>query len=283
MPLFEIDASSELVPFRRLRGGPEFYEREIEELLWRNLEEFTGESLFPVARRPTVQSGGIPDIVALNRSGDVVVVEVKRDVDRSQLAQCLEYAGWARTTSSDQLSAIYQGKAGAFFTDWQTFTNSPSPIVLTRRPRLILVARVFHGRTESALEFLIENGLPVKLVRVVLYEDSAGRRFLDVEGEHEPEFPSSEEESLRTDHTMLDGRRVRISDLLDAELLRPRDELTWDRPKVGASYRTIVRENGSLEIEDGRAFSSPSRAAKEASGVPAYDGWYAWRLQGLNG
>ena len=72
MPLFEIDASSELVPFRRLRGGPEFYEREIEELLWRNLEEFTGESLFPVARRPTVQSGGIPDIVALNRSGDVV-------------------------------------------------------------------------------------------------------------------------------------------------------------------------------------------------------------------
>ena len=50
-------------------------EREIEELLWRNLEEFTGESLFPVARRPTVQSGGIPDIVALNRSGDVVVVE----------------------------------------------------------------------------------------------------------------------------------------------------------------------------------------------------------------
>ena len=46
MPLFEIDEHDELIPFRQLRGGAELYEREIEDLLWDNVEEFSGESLF---------------------------------------------------------------------------------------------------------------------------------------------------------------------------------------------------------------------------------------------
>src|SRR5205823_2462284 len=32
MPLFEIDSAGELVPFRRLRGGADLYERQIEDL-----------------------------------------------------------------------------------------------------------------------------------------------------------------------------------------------------------------------------------------------------------
>ena len=43
--------------------------------------------------------------MALDKTGRVVVFEVKRDVDRRQLAQCLEYAGWARTTNLDELGA----------------------------------------------------------------------------------------------------------------------------------------------------------------------------------
>ena len=68
--------------------GPDPYEREIEALAWSNLEAFTGEALFPVARQARISGGGIPDILALDESGRVVVIEVKRDMDRSQLAQC---------------------------------------------------------------------------------------------------------------------------------------------------------------------------------------------------
>ena len=89
MPLFEI-SEDELVPFRRLKGGADLFEKEIEDLLWANLEEFTGEVLFPVKQQAKLPSGGIPDIVALDKFGRVVVFEVKRDVDRRQLAQCLE-------------------------------------------------------------------------------------------------------------------------------------------------------------------------------------------------
>ena len=49
LPLFEI-ADGELNLFQRLTGA-DIYEKEIEDLLWNNLEEFTGEALFPVRRQ----------------------------------------------------------------------------------------------------------------------------------------------------------------------------------------------------------------------------------------
>ncbi len=283
MPLFEIASDTDLVPFRSLRGGSDLYEKELESLLWANLEEFTGEALFPVATQPMISAGGKPDIVALDKRGNVVVIEIKRDVDRNQLAQCLEYAGWARTTSLDELARIYHNATDRFFEEWREFTESTAPLILTRKPRLMLVARDFHGRTESAFEFLMENGLPVTVIRVSLYEDAAGRTFVDVEGDFEPEFPLGNQDEVLVDHTKISGRRVRISDLLDAGLLEVGDRLVWNRPRLDATYEATVLENGSIQLSDGRAFSSPSRAAMEAAGVPAYDGWYAWDVPRLDG
>jgi hypothetical protein len=136
VPLYEIDKAGELTPFRRLQGA-DLYEREIEDLFWTNPEEFVGESLFLVARQANLPSGGRPDIVALDKDARVVVVEIKRDVDRGQLAQCLEYAGWARTTSLDELSALYQrGPQGEFFTGWQESRVPPRSPLSTVRPAL---------------------------------------------------------------------------------------------------------------------------------------------------
>lgn len=282
MPLYEQDATGELVPFRRLHGGSDLYEREIEDLAWGNPEEIIGESLFLVQRQPALSEGGRPDIVALDRDARVVVVEVKRDVDRSQLAQCLEYAGWARRTNLDELARLYRRGVEAFFSDWQEFIGSAVPIVVNRSPRLVLLAGSFHGRTAAALEFLIENGLPVTVIPITIYEDRQGRKFVDVEAEHEPELAVLEQAEM-LDYTKIDGRRVRMTDLLDAELVTPGDELYWERPQLGETYDATVTDNGAIRLPDGRAFSSPSRAAMEAAGIPAYDGWLAWRVRRLGG
>lgn len=284
MPLFEVEveAGDSLVPFRQLHGGPELYEKEIEDLVWANADDFTGEALFRVARQRHLAGGGVPDIVTLDKSARVVVIEVKRDVDRGQLAQCLEYAGWARNTSLDELAGMYHRGPSAFFSDWQEFTESASPIVIDRSPRLMLVARDFHGRTGSAFDFLIDNDLPVKVIRVAVYEDQQGRRFVDVEGEHEPSFPTeinTEGVKAALDHTKLDGRRIRVADLLDAGLLKPHQALVWYRPRLNKRYQAAVLDNGSIQLVDGRTYSSPSRAAIEAAGIPSYDGWYAWHVE----
>lgn len=284
MPLYEIALGNTLVPFRRLKGGAELYEHEIETLFWEFSDEFLGEPLLLIARQPQLPSGGRPDVIALSKDARVVIIEIKRDVDRGQLAQCLEYAGWARTTSLDELAKMYHRGPDSFFTDWQEFTESSTPQILNRRPRLVLIARGFHGRTQSALEFLVENGLPVQILEVSIYEDVGGRRFLDIEGEREPELViQGEEAASRMPITGVDGRRIRISDLLEAELLQAGDELVWQRPRLGVTYKASVLENGAIELSDGQTYASPSLAAMRAAGIQAYDGWYAWKVPRLSG
>ena len=53
VPLFEIASDESLTPFRRLGGGAELYESELESLLSSDIDDLT-ESLFRVTQRPTV-------------------------------------------------------------------------------------------------------------------------------------------------------------------------------------------------------------------------------------
>lgn len=186
MPISEMDQGS-LLPFKRQAISSGVYEAAIEALLWENLDELTGDNLFRVTSQATLPSGGHPDVLALDPTGRVVVIEVKRDVDRNQVAQALEYAGWARTTSLDALAAMYHGGRQMFRDQWTEFTSTDPPTVVRDDRRLVLVARSFDQRTAEALEFLLQNRLPVQLLKVAFYVDDNGRRFLDVESETEPE------------------------------------------------------------------------------------------------
>lgn len=281
MPLFEVGAE-ELIPFRKVKEGPDLYEKEIEGLLWQNLEEFIGVPLFPVARQPVVGTGFRPDIVALDRDGHVHVIEVKRAVARDQLAQCLEYAGWARTTSLDELAAMFHGGAEAFFSAWAEFTETTSPRLVEGPPQLVLVARDFDSRTKDALSFLTENDLPVTVLRVTMYEDRQKRRFVDIDGDHELDLADGQADGQRDGSAKqkkrrftIDGRLVVVSDLVDAGLLEAGTVLTWKRKRSGTEYSITVTEDGELRIEDGRKYSNPSGAAK-AVHDGAWAGWNVW-------
>lgn len=289
MPLYE-SRDGMLDPFQPINPGPDLYEQEIEALVWSDLEAFTGEPLFPVARQPRIPAGGVPDILALDEQGRIVVIEVKRDVDRGQLAQCLEYAGWARLTNLDEVASLYHfnnehSGVAAFFRDWQDFTETATPLTITAQPRLFLVARDFQGRTRSALDFLKENQLPVTVVPVTLYEDPTGRRILDVESDHEPSpTPATAAVSQRTRKEItVEGRRVSVLDLIEAGLLDADEPVEFVRPRLGERYDATIRADGVFVLSDGSEHQSPSLAAMRAANVVSYDGWYAWRVPRLGG
>ncbi len=281
MPLFEV-GSDELVPFRRVKGGPELYEQEIEELLWQNMEEFVGMPLFPVARQPVLKNGFKPDLVALDSDGRVYVIEIKRAVDRRQLAQALEYAGWARTTNLDEMAGMFHRGAEAFFAAWTDFTESDSPKLVEGPPQLVLVARDFDSRTRDALSYLTENDLPITVLRVTMYEDRQGRRFVDIDSDHEVELIDSGSDDpkkatgKRTKRQFkIDGRPVVVGDLVEAGLLEAGTALTWKRPRSGRQFNISLTADGELLLEDGRTFLNPSGAAK-AVNDGAWAGWNVW-------
>src|ERR1019366_1692912 len=99
-----------------------------------------------------ISGGDVREILALDATGRVVVIEVKRDVDRNHLAQCLEYAGWARLTNLDEVVGLYDAGINkhrgveAFFKDWQDFTETTTPRTIQLQPRLIQIAREAGGR-----------------------------------------------------------------------------------------------------------------------------------------
>ena len=76
---------------------------------------------------------------------------------------------------------------------------------------------------------------------------------------------------------LLGNRRVTVSDLLEAGLLRAGARLRFKRNRIGVTYDATVTGEGRIRLEpDGEEFRSPSRAAMVAAGMRAVDGWRAW-------
>ncbi len=180
MPLFEVSPDG-LIPFRQMESGAGSYDEAIEDVLWRNLDGLVGERLFRVRRQAPLDGGGRPAVVALDTDGSVVVFHVRRQMDRSGLAECLEYAGWARAATLDELAMLYWRGESEFWTDWHGFAGGENRSVRPS-PRLFLATGDFTARAQSTFEFLVDNGLPVKVMRAALYENQNGNRVLEVDG-----------------------------------------------------------------------------------------------------
>lgn len=286
MPLVE-NRNGELVPFERLNPGRELYEKEIEQLVWDDLETFTGQSLFRVARQARVENGGVLDILALDEYGQVVVIEIKRDIDRNQLAQCLEYAGWARLTNLDELANLYNGGSGdhqgveAFFRDWQNFTDTATPLTINPQPRLLLIARDFQDRMRSAIDFLREYSVPIMVIPVTKYKDEDGREFINIEDDYESGLVtvagivSQKPGPLR--------RRVSIMDLLSNGLLEVGERVEFPRPQYKKTYEATIAANGTFILPDNTICTSPTNAAKLSAGSVSVNGWKVWGVPRLDG
>ncbi len=287
MPIFRVQ-EGELVPYTRLNPGPDLYESDIEALAWSDLEAFTGRALFPVARQPRIADGGVPDILALTHDGTVIIIEVKRDIDRSQLAQVLEYAGWARSTNLDEIADLYNISRehrgpDKFFVDWLEFTDTTSPVLIKGPPQLVLLARDFQVRTRAAITYLEETGVPVALVPVSVYSDPSGQKVVNVDVEHEPlvlEGVDSEKELAPA--ITVNGQRVSVSDLLEASYVVEDELVVFNRPRLQQRYEARINGDGTFTLQTGQTFNSPSVAAMRAAGLVSYDGWYAWRVPRLD-
>lgn len=233
-----------------------------------------------MARQPKIRTGGIPDVIALDAVGRVVVIEVKRSIERTQLAQCLEYAGWALRTNLDELAGLYQRGIAAFFSDWQEFTKTSTPLLVTPPPRLVLVAARFDDRTSDALAFLKDSRTPVELVPVTFYRGPDGERLLHVDTEIEPdtvETGGSGGERMSPRQWRISGRRFEVGDLLEADMIAAGEPLIWRR-RAGVMYHATITEDGKIRLEDGRLFDTPSGAAMAAADANAVPGWEVWRL-----
>ena len=95
-------------------------------------------------------------------------------------------------------------------------------------------------------------------------------------------MPSMDNTSPSRRQLLINGRRVRVSDLIEADLLRPGTQLFYQRRLYEEPYEATVTERGRLRLVDGREFATPSRAGAVVSNQDAVAGWSAWRV-GVDG
>lgn len=195
---------NQLYPVRSAPFSAHYREEDLEALLEQNPQVLANnEPLLLISRQPNAQESGIPDLLALDADGNLVIVELKRGrPPRDVVAQALEYAAWAsalddqglhdlanaylaRQTPPSNLTAAWQE---AFGQGSAEDNETPTPLPqLNDRQRIILVLEGREERVRNVVNYLRGYGLDLNIVEYLYYRTDSGEEFLDIETVHTPQ------------------------------------------------------------------------------------------------
>ena len=141
--------------------------------------QIVSRPLFPVTWRDMTgqDDEGTPRLTALDVSGQIVSVEILKELDSETLITSLSRLAEVASISWSDLAAEYPSGPDGFRTGWAQFRDSMPPAV-GPGPRLIMVAGDIDPSVRPALSVLASSGVEVHLMN--LRQMSNGRLFLDV-------------------------------------------------------------------------------------------------------
>ena len=141
--------------------------------------QIVSRPLFPVTWRDmTCQDDEeTPRLTALDVTGQIVSVEILKELDSETLITSLSRLAEVASISWSDLAAEYPSGPEGFRSGWTQFRDSMPPAV-GPGPRLIMVAGDIDPSVRPALSVLATSGVEVHLMN--LRQMSNGRLFLDV-------------------------------------------------------------------------------------------------------
>ena len=146
-----------------------------------------GQLLF-VGRQVATDLGGFVDLLGIDRGGDVVVVELKRDrTPRDTLAQALEYASFAERLDAEQLQTIlrsYLNDESLSLAEHhrEYFKLGPDEaIAFNKDQRIVILGQHVAPEIRQTASFLRSKGLKVTCVEFTLFQADGDTRLLSEE------------------------------------------------------------------------------------------------------
>ena len=139
--------------------------------------------------RTSVPGRKMPDIIALDSEGRLVLVECKRGwADRDALAQLLDYAADYSKDALDRLETDWRygtGRDGQsdLLSAFRDFADDPAfePEAIASDQVLVVLAAGADDRFGKIADYLEGRGVPVYFLQVQLYRRGDGELYLDVE------------------------------------------------------------------------------------------------------
>lgn len=160
-------------------------EDELEELVMRD-PSVLGEPLLMIGRQVHTAHGGRIDLLGLDETANLHVLELKRDqTPRDVVAQTLDYTSWASLLGHADLTEIYSNFAVKYqFSDtaleaaFEDAFGIPLPDQVNSGHQMTVMASSPDSATERIVRFLAETyGVAINMVYFRYFEDD-GRRYL---------------------------------------------------------------------------------------------------------
>lgn len=218
-------------------------EERIEKWIERDIS-IVSSDLLVIGRQVDTEFGGSIDLLCLDRDGNTVIIELKRDrTPREVTAQILDYACWVRELTSEKLEAI----ASAYLHDETSLEKAfrerfeeDLPEVLNESHSMLIVAPQMDASTERIIEYLSDaHGVSINSVSFQYFKSDDGRELLARVFLLEPE---------RVEHQRKVSKRRRHLPYEELEQMA-------DSAEVGDLYRRMVSGIGSLLKRDTTASS----------------------------
>ena len=143
------------------------------------------DALLVIGRQVITDYGGKLDLLCIDRNGDLVIVELKKDkTAREVIAQALDYASWVKDLSNERVREIANAylltKNGSNLENafCEKF-SSEFPDILNAQHNIIIVAAQIDSSSERIIKYLSETyGVRINVATFQYFCDSSGRELL---------------------------------------------------------------------------------------------------------
>lgn len=169
-------SSDELIPIRRQKLASE----EVLEGWIANEPSIIGLDVLVIGRQIVTDFNGRIDILAIDREGDLSVIELKRDkTPRDIVAQTLDYASWIAGLTTKRVHEIAMDKLGQRLeTVFREHFDAPLPETLNGGHSMVIVASEFDASSKRIVEYLAEeHGVSINTAFFNLFEEN-GQQLL---------------------------------------------------------------------------------------------------------
>jgi len=143
------------------------------------------DDLLVIGRQVSTDYGDKLDLLCIDRNGDLVIVELKKDkTAREVTAQALDYASWVQDLSNERVTEIANGylliKNGSNLENsFRDKFSSELPDLLNAQHNIIIVAAQIDSSSERIIQYLSETyGVRINVATFQYFRDSSGRELL---------------------------------------------------------------------------------------------------------
>jgi hypothetical protein len=180
--VWEVDSAGEL---RKIGGKKLDLEERIQDWIERDISVLDPELLVIGSEVETAYEKFI-DLLCMNPTGDLVIVELKRDkTPREVTAQALDYASWVKDLSADEIQDIAakyfkdKGKDLTLESAFRAKFDADLPEVINNHHAIRIVASEIDDSTERIIRYLSETySVDINAIRFQFFQGADGRQLL---------------------------------------------------------------------------------------------------------